>query len=572
MLDSIPVPYQAIAYLLIGAAIVAALDRILPDWICRLLSGAAAIASLASLWSLTDASPGRIELFWEPLNFFRTSPTLYADNLSLLAGASLTGMSVVMALGMREGGARRISWHGVLLVTLAGYLILTMGANLLTLALGSALIDLMLVILVLLRPVGAASSTQHPLVATIPGIVSTLLLFLSALRMDARIGHTSLLAQNLPTEALTLVGLAGVFRLLVFPLHPRGWDTPQGAASLLLPVGGGIYLLARVQVLAPTLVQMPWLLTIGGAALLAGALLSWTSSAAGPGEFWPSMLAYQVGYALAFLVVLGGNAPWPLLALAWPLGVLAILWEGSLTQEVARARWVVWLGQRIGPWWTKVRAYGAERLPLRERWPESGWRRYAAIALTVLALASLGGAPLTLGARVRWPFYATLLHEGEPLLLLVLVADTLVAAALWTRLGSLLGKGDGQPPRPSALLAAAALLVPASLLGIAPLGLNTGVELRPIALPSVSAWGLGLLFVLPWLLGAWLARVRSRLERHLGLAWQLVNLDWLYRAIAWLVQRLVGAIHWLGRVGEGEGWWGWALVILALGIIFLATH
>jgi hypothetical protein len=49
----------------------------------------------------------------------------------------------------------------------------------------------------------------------------------------------------------------------------------------------------------------------------------------------------------------------------------------------------------------------------------------------------------------------------------------------------------------------------------------------------------------------------------------VANLDWFYRAAGWLGERLVSAVHWLGRAGEGEGWWGWALIVVALGTIFL---
>jgi hypothetical protein len=39
--------------------------------------------------------------------------------------------------------------------------------------------------------------------------------------------------------------------------------------------------------------------------------------------------------------------------------------------------------------------------------------------------------------------------------------------------------------------------------------------------------------------------------------------------LAWVGKRLEGLVFWLGQVGEGGGWWGWALIILALGAIFL---
>ena len=110
------------------------------------------------------------------------------------------------------------------------------------------------------------------------------------------------------------------------------------------------------------------------------------------------------------------------------------------------------------------------------------------------------------------------------------------------------------------------------LLGLAPGLLGDGLGLVEDAPAGVSAWGLGLLYVLPWLLGVWLARIRRDLNNYLGPIETVVNLDWLYRAAGWAGQHLAGAIYWLGRVGEGEGWWGWALIVLTLGILLLAAR
>lgn len=568
MLDSIPGPFQTILYPLSAGMIILALGRLLPGWIRRLLATAALLATLLSLWSLGGEGSGRMELFWEPLNFFRISPTLHLDSLSLLTGLTLTGVSAAMALGIQGSGMQK-PWHGMMLIAVAGSLITAMAANLPTMALGSALIDLMLVALVLLARDNAEQGLQVPLTAALPGLASTLLLVLSSLRMSAQVGHTSLLAQSLPEGVLVQVGVAGALRLMVFPLHPRKWNSPEMGAVLLMPIGVGIYVLARVQVLAPVLSSLPWMLTAGGVALAAGALLTWSgNSSAGVARFWPGILVYQAGCALVVLIQLGGTAPWSLLALTLPLGALTILWERNQGRDpAASSRWPVWLRQRIQPWWTKARS-----LPALERWRGRWWTRYAAIASALAILASLAGVPLTVGARVRWPLYATLLKEGDPLLLLVLVADVLLAAGLWTRSAMILDQADDYRLRPTALISVLALVILVVALGIAPGLLGNRVGLTAIDVPDVSRWGLGLVFLLPWLLGAWLARVRSHLESYLDPIWRIANLDWLYRAVAWIGQRLVGTVHWLGQVGEGEGWWGWTLIILALGIILVGAR
>jgi hypothetical protein len=96
--------------------------------------------------------------------------------------------------------------------------------------------------------------------------------------------------------------------------------------------------------------------------------------------------------------------------------------------------------------------------------------------------------------------------------------------------------------------------------------------LDPLASSGVSVWGLGLVYVLPWAVGIALARIRAHLTDYLPLVWKTINLDWLYGAATWLGRRVLGAVYWLGLVGEGDGWLGWALIILALGTVLLAAR
>jgi hypothetical protein len=102
--------------------------------------------------------------------------------------------------------------------------------------------------------------------------------------------------------------------------------------------------------------------------------------------------------------------------------------------------------------------------------------------------------------------------------------------------------------------------------GMAPRALVASLNLQAGARPGVSVWGLGLVYVLPWLMGAWLSRGLGRVK---GPVWRLVGLEWAVRPISWAGERLLGAVYWLGRVGEGEGWWGWALIVLSLAALFL---
>ncbi len=579
MLDSIPAPWRATLWPLLGAAIILTVGYLLPTWLRRLLAAAAAAASLTGLWSLVGGTPDSAGWSWEPITFFRAGPALQPQPLSLFVGITLAGTTTAVLPGIR--GAARTAWHGLMLVALAGCLITAMAANLLTLALGSALLDLALLAM------AASAAGEAGRIAwrmAVPGVASTLLLFSGAILMNTQAGTTFLSARLFPMGVLLPLGLAGLARLMAFPLHPRGLATAENAATLVLPTGAGACLLARVQSLAPTLADRPWVLAVGGAALLAGGALAWIGGArdpdrAGTGSApWFGLAVHQVGLTLLFILLLDGLAPWPLVSLALAVGMTAIWWDSSLAQEPAlRPGWLQAIGQRLasGAGWVQGRV--ATAVPALERWRNPlprlrpGW--VGQRLLPALALASPAGAPFTAGAISRWSLYGRLLAQGQGTLLLgLLLADTLLAAGLWAALRALVRQRADRPVNPLATLALLALVVATLAVGVSPGRLGSPLGLEPPPRAGVSAWGLGLLYGLPWLLGLWLAYAGGRLARPPDPIRSALNLDWLYRAASWAGQRLVDGLYWLSRVGEGDGWWGWALILLALGAIFLTAR
>jgi hypothetical protein len=470
-----------------------------------------------------------------------------------------------------------------MLITLAGCLTMVMAASLVALALASALVDLSLVFLAISSRDGREAGNNMPLALAIPGIASTLTLLLGAIQMDAQAGHGSLLSQTFSPEALVLLGIAALLRSFVYPLHPRHLHRPESAIALLLPVGAGLYLLARVQSLLPVLSSQPWLVALAAVALLAGGLLAWSrafaleaaaSRPAGFGRFWVGSLVQQTGYALTFFLLLAGVQPWPLMSLMLALAALIIWWAEPTGEASAPARTQVLdqIRERLAA--RRARSGSvAGGVPVRPgRWRDSRFAHFAVALLPLVSVASLIGAPLTAGARGRWPLYATLLQRGDGSLLVALMADTLLVAGLSMGLAITLKQAGARRPRPLALLASGILVLALVLLGLAPGLLGDGLGLAETGPAHVSAWGLGLLYVLPWLLGVWLARIRRILSNYFGPIEKLVNLDWCYRVVGWIGQHLVDAIYWLGRVGEGEGWWGWALIVLSLGILLLAAR
>ncbi|HSR33679.1 MAG TPA: hypothetical protein VLY63_24190 [Anaerolineae bacterium] len=582
MLDSIPIPLRSILWPLAGAVLILAFGRFLPNWVRRLLAVAASLASLTGLWSLRAGPLERVEVVWEPLHFFRMSPALNPDGLSLLLGVVLAGVTAALVLGIRAREPQKTVWHGLMLVGLAGCLIATLAENLLALALGSALVDLTLIAVVIWTANGAEPAQRMPLSVTVPGIASTIVLFLAALKMDTDVGHASLLSPNLNEGALILVGVAGVLRSLVFPLHPRELNTPEGAASLLLPVGVGGYLLARSQSLLPVLSGQPWTMALAEFALLAGGLLAWSSHRTVPdgkrhrlmlGKFWSGTLAHQTAAVLGFALLLVDLTPWPLIGLMLALGILVIWWDGSLEEDKAAGSGrSAWIQRWMGSWLDKARSSASARVPVLQRFRDSWLGRNARALAPAIALGSLAGLPLTVGARGRWYLYAAWLENGDSLILVGLAADTFLAVGLWIALALCSKQARDHRMGATTLLATLVLVIPLLVWGIVPGAVGDGFGLESAKPVGVSIWGLGLLYLLPWLLGVWLARMTSRLQGTLDRVYDAVNLDWLFRTAGWVGQRLVGGVNWIGKVGEGEGWWGWVLIILAIGIVLLGIR
>jgi hypothetical protein len=595
MIETIPVPLQALLWPLCGTALILAVRRLLPNWLRRVVALAAALASLAALWSLRGGPAEPVTISWVPLTLFRTGPMLMPAGLSLFVGITMTAITAALILGLRGDEPQTTKWHGLVLLALPGALLAVLAGNLLTLALGSGMLDVALVAL------AVATGKEGGRIAwrmAVPGIVSTLLLLFGAVRMDAQIGTTSLLARNVPAQVLLLVGLAGLLRLLLFPLHTRGLNTAESAATLLLPMGTGIYILARAQAIGPVLADRPWVPLLAGVGLIAGGVLAWVSGVnpgSGPAgigtkngwaENWTGIAIHQAALAVAYALLLKTQVPWPWVGLGLALGILAVWWESSKQAgDTLRPAWLGSLAAGLQSGWKQAKSFISTRLgsdpeatPLRQmayvRWWYQSWLgRHAAAILPIVALMSLGGVPFTAGWRVRWPFYAALLKKGQSsLLIAAILADSLLAAGLWTAMGRALRSAGDHRPRLSALLSMIVLDGLLFWFGVAPAKLAGGFGLGLSQVPDVSVWGLGLVYGLPWLIGAWLSRVGMRLGRGLDYMQSLVRLEWLYRIATQLAQRLAAVVYWLSMVGEGEGWWGWALIILALGTLFLTMH
>ena len=605
MLSTIPAALRAALWPLAGALLVVALNRLLPNWLGRLLTLAASAASLAALASLVGQPAAGFQGTWEPFTFLRTAPALRPTPLGVGAGMVLAFWCAAAAAGMRGSQPPRTTWCGLALVLLAGAVVMALAGNLVTLALGSALLDLGLALLA----VSAAGGRQGQpawLRMLVPGLLSTGLLTLAALRMDSSSGAQSLAMEGFAPGVLALLAAAGLLRAAVFPLHPRGLRTAEQAATLLLPVGAGLFLVARAQTLGGTPAGAPWFLAIGALALAAGSWQAWSAGGVPslPGawaESWSALAVQQVGAAVLFAFLFPGAAPWPLAVLVLALGVLAIWWDAEQSSgPSALAPWIDWAGKQwaqgrelLRRWAGALLGGRAQPAPaeegdaepaaepaagqsrLREGWQRlrGSWlARYGAVLLPGAALASLAGGPMTAGSVTRWHLYGALLSGAQPLLLAVhLVADVLLAGGLILAWRRLVWKADLQRPGWVALCVMGLLAAGTIALWLVP-GQWGRVGLPALPRAEASSWGVGILFVLPWFLGAWLARATGAVEGLLVRLRGAASMDRVLRPAGWLAEQVLMGVYWLGSVGEGEGWWGWALVVLALGALFLAAR
>jgi len=603
---SIPAALQAVLWPLVGAVLVVALNRLLPNWVSRLLALAASIASLVALLSLGGQESGGFQGMWEPFTFLRTSPALHPTRLGWSTSLTLAAWSAFAALGVRGSRHPKTTWYGLNLVLLAGGVLMALAANLLTLVFGSALLDLALLLMSVSAVGGAGQEQRVSFRMCVPGVVSTGLLILAALRMDSSTGTLSLLAQGFSPQVLALLAASGLFRLAVFPLHPRCLSTPEQAAGLVLSMGAGVFVLARARSLGGVPAGTPWFFAIAAIAVAAGGWLVW--SAGRPrgilgrwAETWSSLAIQQAGSAVLFVFLFPEAALWPLLGLVLALGLLAVWWDAMQASAPGPAfAWTDWIGRQ----WSRIR----ERLhamigglSTKRGEPHTadgltgtlkaesdrrlsaltvGWGRLrgswlakrGAVLLPAVALASLAGVPLTAGSRVRWHLYGALLAGAHPLLLAALwTSDAFLAGGLILAWKGTLRQTEAPRPRWSALGTLVLLAASSIALWLAPFLLSTSPGLPTVPRADVSAWGIGLLFILPWLLGAWLAKVAGPTEDVLGRLRRIANLERLFRPAEWLGRKLLTAVYWLGSVGEGEGWWGWALIVLALGALYLVT-
>lgn len=539
-------PLAPVLILMSGAAITKIAARLIPlrerDALALLMAGGAFVSAL--LLARRPTSPVVISP-WHPLALFGSQLAYTAEGLAAPFAllTSLVCLAVVISLsrGRRETDDNGDSslYPTVFVVSAAG-LSFIYSANLITLCLSWAFLDLSLLFLAVGRRcnrVASGAQGRALLLSSLTGLS----LVVVALLPDSY-GPS-------PTLAPSLLLLAALVRASFYPLHfwmlaAAEMEPPANALLQTVPIAAGFSLLAGLQEFSPQ--GLPYqgpLIVISSLAVLATALSAWAEQDRRRAVSWVAL--NQIALVVLAIAVAGRSKS----AVLWPAINLALC------------------------------------LSLLHLWPPEGAGRYGHwLRLpTGLAIASLMGLPFTMGFMGRIALHRSLSALGQPhLWALSIMADTFLVAALF-RIGANLVQfsipnSQFFPWWVPHLAGVTILAAPLVLLGVHPPLANflaAGMDLPAVAgLIGRAGIALWAALLLPLMGGYLLHRVRkATLDRaaafRKGLN-TLLGLDWLYHWL-WEGGRVIGAVlRGLARITEGEGYLGWTLLLAFIAFLLLS--
>jgi len=527
--------------LLLGALVLSLARQRVPRPVVRVTALVAVITAAGMLlWVVLSGRPARLSLAWDPVTLPGGVWLWQIDTWSWLAACVLfllAGVAVLLAWDEPRSGSAASLSATLLLVAAASFFLFS--GNLLTLAATWLVLDAAVGLSAAAEGAGEGGRAWGL------SSVGTVLL-LGALLFAGPAGVQNRLSDNMAPVSLLALLLASLLRCGAYPLHI--WQSAHIRRSrrelialhLIAPLTG-LWLLGELHVaISPYFRSQPAWAGLGVLGMLGSALAALLQPEGTRRNAWVAVNRVSLGVLVAVLAPQQGPAAiiWPLLALTLGVGTLVV-------------------GEAIAQKW--------------------GWRQ--PLALAVLTLIGLPGTP-GFAARLVWADVSTLSPALWPLWLLALVAETLLAAALFPVL--FLPRREAQPPTslvtvPRLLAAAVLMAGPLLVWGLRPplLARFAGLSDRYIVLQPLSAQlqqvtpvGWAALLV-PWAAGAMLAWARTRLPAGLGdrqhVLRRVVSLEWAYEALRWAVVRAADMLRGLGGVIEGEGYWGWLGLAALLG-------
>jgi len=474
---------------------------------------------------------------WSPEVLFGVSPLLRADPLTwpLAVGlaVAVTGAGLAqLARRARSPFTLEMAALGVLVAGLGSL----WGDNPLTVLLFWGVFDLMWA----LGTAAGGGRARRLAWGVSAGLVATAVLWAGTVAIGTKGSLASWDLVSLSDPGRTLLLVACVLRLSLYPVHlalsPEAVVGVPVAAPLLLGPVLGWGLLLRVMSAAEggVMVDAPWMLWAGLAALVAGAVLAWARSR--PQEVLP-WAAMAANGALVWGVAAGGEAAVAAAgAAAWVMG----------TTLVALGRgW-----ERKAPWWGLPSLLGGLALlgvpPNLSR---------GALAAVLLDLSS----PLDVGKGLLF-----LVGEG---LLVAALARRVLRPAVW--------EGRAEPLEVAARAAGEGL--PAAFLlvgGLVPTLLvpASGLLSWRALFSAATLWGWGG-WLLAWVGGGalyWMeGRFRDRLTAPLALLSDVIGLEWAYDLLLGGLGRASRFFQAMAELIEGAGAVFWALALFLLILLFL---
>jgi multicomponent Na+:H+ antiporter subunit A len=561
---SLTTPLLPVAILLLGAILLSLIRRVaraqIRDGLALFLAGS---YLLLALFLYRDPPTTATISIWRPALHFGVELGYYVDSLSLLF-AALIGFIMFVAILSRStfltsGEVDAHPYGGIFLVATGG-VSLIFAADLITLYISWGFIDLGLLFLTAFLHRGKAASRTGLRILVI-NYLAGLALLASLLLLEGQGISFSLQTTLFPSVVISLTLLAALVRLGLYPALVAlpadvEMSVPTVIAWYVVPLSAGGYLLARVLTLASmtSLLGKEVALFLGGLALILSPFPLWFEMNFRKTASY--IVLNQVGY-----LALAGAIAGPYSAVIVSLQVI------SLTLALG----LLFLS-RV-----------ASRDPMPR--PYHLWTQ----SCTFAAVATLVGTPLTAGFVSRWFLFQSLWESGlGPLILVSLVANSLLLAPL---LKMFLERAPQASERgrvsPLLLAGMSGLAVPLVILGLHPplMGRLFRLQGALLTLPSLpdlissteSSFMLVMIagILLSLSLGYLMYLKGKVIVVRAGISLQtlqmIAEMEWLYRAVGWTVQRVALILEQLGGFFEERRSLSWILLFAVLVALLLLS-
>jgi formate hydrogenlyase subunit 3/multisubunit Na+/H+ antiporter MnhD subunit len=487
----------------------------------------------------------------------------HADGLSLLfllLMATVTLIAVLLSSTSSDEEREYTLAHGVMLLVVAGASSIILSRDLVTLCLSWGFLDL-----ALLFSTGLARGQDGPSRRSFGLLLINYLAgaaLLAALLAVQGPGESfSLEAAPLPTKVISLAMLAGLMRLGLYPAFlSRASETESELGEMIVryvvPVAVGGYLLVRVL----SLTAVSWLpgrelvLVMGTLAVVLSPFPLWFETDLG--KMAPYVVLHKVGHIAMAAAIAAPYSPTIITVQAVSLVLaLALL---SVSDAASRS--------------TTSRSYAV-------------WTRCS----TLLAMAALMGAPVTVGFMHRQLLYAFLWESGlGPLVLLSLLGNAFLAAPLLKKgLQSRHHNESESEGRPVAVAGMAALAVPLIILGVHPplLRLLIGFQSAPGPWPGLldliyspdtpASLALSVGTLVSLAVGYLMYRKGQFVVTRAGVSLEtlrvIAEMGWFFVAVSWTAERVALILETMGSFFEERRSPGWILVFATLAALLLLS-